>query len=125
MKFTAPFVTVPSVLVRMPEVFDCCPQVLLQVTVARERLTNFVRGLFEMFFRVFRASFAENRGDSDLCLKTTRKFRGDLRKTAKCSKISRNPQKKTKTELKFSAREISYAPKQRLAPHPDSARLGA
>ena len=62
-------------------------------------LGNFARGLFESFFCVARARFAENCGGSDLCLKTTHKFCGALRNTAKFSKISRNPQQMQKRSL--------------------------
>ena len=44
-----------------------------------------------LFAQVLRR-IAEICGDSDLCLKTTRKFCGGLPKTAKCSNISGRPQ---------------------------------
>ena len=72
---------------------------------------NFARGVFELFFRVSRASFAENCGD-------LRRFGSLLENNAyvlrrfaengKCFEKFKKSAKSTKTELRFSAREISY-----------------
>ena len=50
--------------------------------------------------RALCANFAETRGDSNLCLRSTHKFCGDLRKSASIWRVSRNTPNKRRTSMR-------------------------